>query len=555
MSSYVKFTVCKRSSETVTYYFLSFTCFLITGLVSLLLTSESPALTCPTLSKWDVVVVQNVGTEEVEGTGLNVREVHTTNDNIPTGEVYNGTTGTIMREPVQGPKYIWYYVKWDTQPALEGWSVGIYAATIVISTTLEAHQKNELAEALFKLEPGEADTRTNHDYNDFGCNWDGDPYIGGGHPGWDIQTKNVVNRPEINVPFYSLTKGTVIRVGKITHDFKTGKKGKVLDLLPLDRHNELRATLENNKTIAVYDPINRKTTLYVHARRVFVSPGDDIFVGSCLGIQGKTGNALGVHVHIEVRDEEQPVAAPNDSAADPPIPYLYKSIMENQIPAADVNRDGQVDLVDAKLVVENIGRNSPQFDINGDGTVNIPDLAEIVKYLKAYVRDLNFCPSAPPNPVYNRFENTPIRAAQVSIGNVVVSQNMVQQWLDIARETDDGSLAFKQSIAILKSLLATVVPQKTVLFANYPNPFNPETWIPYYLAKDSDVTVTIYDAAGRLVRQLDIGYQKSGYYTNRNRAVYWDGKSDTGEHAASGVYFYTLTTDEYTITRKMVILK
>lgn len=493
--------------------------------------------------KGDKVVVQN---QE----GLNIREdAGVASDLIDT--VPNDAMGTIKSDPVSKDGVDWYQIDWETPGYPTKWSAASWNGCQYLITPERARQKDELAEALFKFVSHD---NTHHDYNDFGCSWDGDPYIGG-HPGWDIQTKNVVNHPEINVPFYSLTKGTVIRVGKITHDFKTGKKGDVLDLFPLEEHNRLRATLENNKTIAVYDPINRKTTLYIHARQVFVSPGDDIFVGNCLGIQGKTGNAFGVHVHIEVRDGEQPLAAPGDDWAEPPIPHLYKSIMENRIPAADVNRDGQVDLVDAKLVVENIGRNSPQFDINGDGTVNIPDLAEIVKYLKTYVRDLTYCPSAPSSPVYNPFENAPIRAAQVSIGNVVVSQNMVQQWLDIARETDDGSLAFKRSIAILKSLLVTVVPQKTVLFANYPNPFNPETWISYYLAKDAAVTVTIYDTTGRLVRQLDIGYQKSGYYTNRNRAVYWDGKSDTGEHAANGVYFYTLTTDGTTITRKMVILK
>ena len=94
-----------------------------------------------------------------------------------------------------------------------------------------------------------------------------------------------------------------------------------------------------------------------------------------------------------------------------------------------------------------------------------------------------------------------------------------------------------------------------MLLANYPNPFNPETWIPYYLAKDTEVSVTIYDATGTLIRQLDVGHQKAGNYTSRNLAVYWDGKSETGERVASGIYFYTLTTEHYSATRKMVILK
>jgi murein DD-endopeptidase MepM/ murein hydrolase activator NlpD len=485
---------------------------------------------------------------------LNVRRDHEIsiphNANVK-GSVPYGTEGDILQGPVVGPRYTWYEVRWKTKDNLEGWCVEAIDGCKTIITTEKARQKDELAEALFKVVNHD---KTNHDYNDFGCSWDGDPYIGG-HPGWDVQTEDVVKHPQKDFRFYSLTSGRVIRVGKIAHDFKTGKNEHLAERFPPEKRAELRETLEDDKTIAVYHPIDNKTTLYLHARRVFVVPGDDIFVGNCLGIQGKTGNALGVHVHIEVRDGEQPFTAKGDDWAEPPIPYLHKSIMENQIPAADVNRDGWVDIIDAKLVVENIGGNNPQFDINGDGTVNIPDLAEIVKYLRAYVRDLKSCPAAPSSPVRNQFENAPIYASQVSIGNVVVSRNMVQQWLDIAHETDDGSLVFKQSIAILKSLLITRVPQKTVLFANYPNPFNPETWIPYYLATDTDVTITIYNVAGNLVRHLDVGHQKAGYYTIRNRAAYWNGRSETGERVASGVYFYTLTTDRNTATRKMLILK
>ena len=93
------------------------------------------------------------------------------------------------------------------------------------------------------------------------------------------------------------------------------------------------------------------------------------------------------------------------------------------------------------------------------------------------------------------------------------------------------------------------------MLANYPNPFNPETWIPYQLAQDSHVNIKIYNAAGMLIRKFDIGYQKAGDYTSQNLAVHWDGRSDIGEHVASGVYFYTLSSKDYTATRRMAILK
>ncbi|MDE0084558.1 MAG: 5'-nucleotidase C-terminal domain-containing protein, partial [Candidatus Poribacteria bacterium] len=98
-------------------------------------------------------------------------------------------------------------------------------------------------------------------------------------------------------------------------------------------------------------------------------------------------------------------------------------------------------------------------------------------------------------------------------------------------------------------------PSKTVLFNNYPNPFNPETWIPYQLVNDSDVTVNIYDASGHLVRHLDLGFQTTGFYIGKSRAAYWDGRNDSGERLASGVYFYQLITSDLTQTRKMVIMK
>ena len=107
----------------------------------------------------------------------------------------------------------------------------------------------------------------------------------------------------------------------------------------------------------------------------------------------------------------------------------------------------------------------------------------------------------------------------------------------------------------LPALVAYEIPAETALLYNYPNPFNPETWIPYQLAHAAEVTLTIYDTQGVLVRQLDLGYQQPGYYTNRTRAAYWDGRNHLGEAVGSGVYFYQLQAGDYSTLRKMVILK
>ena len=97
--------------------------------------------------------------------------------------------------------------------------------------------------------------------------------------------------------------------------------------------------------------------------------------------------------------------------------------------------------------------------------------------------------------------------------------------------------------------------QETKLLPNYPNPFNPDTWIPYQLSEVSTVTVKIYNVSGHLVRTIDVGHKPVGYYLTRQRAVYWDGRNQNREPVSSGIYFYTLITDDYTQTRRMVIVK
>jgi len=98
-------------------------------------------------------------------------------------------------------------------------------------------------------------------------------------------------------------------------------------------------------------------------------------------------------------------------------------------------------------------------------------------------------------------------------------------------------------------------PQETVLAQNFPNPFNPETWIPYQLSESTKVWIQIYEGSGRLVRSLNLGWQPVGSYMTPSRAAYWDGQNEIGEPVSSGVYFYTLTAGDFTATRKMLILK
>ncbi len=102
---------------------------------------------------------------------------------------------------------------------------------------------------------------------------------------------------------------------------------------------------------------------------------------------------------------------------------------------------------------------------------------------------------------------------------------------------------------------ARIAPLGFQLAQNYPNSFNPDTWIPYQLAEDVDVTIKIYDTAGRLVRTLDLGHKPAGFYSTKEKAAYWNGRNEAGEQAASGIYFYTIQAGDFTATRKLVIAR
>ena len=216
-----------------------------------------------------------------------------------------------------------------------------------------------------------------------------------------------------------------------------------------------------------------------------------------------------------------------------------------QLSTYDINQDGIVNLVDLATVGEMFGQEGTGLsgDINSDGVVNILDLVTVSAHL-----DDTTTPAAPiAHRGHRPFFPTPT--------GVPITPQTVQQWIAMAHTADDGSLTFRRGMANLNALLAMLTPAETALLPNYPNPFNPETWIPYRLAHSADVTLTIYDTKGAPVRRLDLGYQPTGYYTDRAKAAYWDGHNDSGESVASGVYFYQLRAGNYTALRRMVILK
>ena len=200
----------------------------------------------------------------------------------------------------------------------------------------------------------------------------------------------------------------------------------------------------------------------------------------------------------------------------------------------DVNRNGVVNVLDLALVALRLGQiGQNDADVNEDGVVDIADLVQVA----GAIGNTAAAPTA-----------HPLALATLTAADV-------EDWLTQAQGLDPADPRLQKGVLFLEQLLAALTPEETVLLPNYPNPFNPETWIPYHLTHAADVTLTIYDTTGTPVRQFDLGHQPAGYYTDRAKATYWDGRNDSGESVSSGIYFYQLRAGDYTALRRMVILK
>ncbi len=203
--------------------------------------------------------------------------------------------------------------------------------------------------------------------------------------------------------------------------------------------------------------------------------------------------------------------------------------------ATDINGDGAVNVQDLVAVSAALGQTgNVDADVNGDGAVNIQDLVAVAAALAEAAA-------------------APALIHQQDAGGLTASE--VRRWIALAQGANLADPESHRGIRFLHYLSAILTPKETALLANYPNPFNPETWMPYRLAKPADVALTIYAADGDVVRALALGHQPAGVYQAKSRAAYWDGRNSRGEPVASGVYFYTLNADDFTATRKMLIRK
>ncbi len=216
------------------------------------------------------------------------------------------------------------------------------------------------------------------------------------------------------------------------------------------------------------------------------------------------------------------------------IPHTEQSYYALEVVASwDVNGDGEVNVTDLLVVANKIGEYDKTADLTGDGRVTVEDFVIVASHLGESMTS-----------------DAPSIVTKISVPN-----ETIQEWIDMAHAANDGSLAFQRGISNLELLLKAMHPDVTALLPNYPNPFNPETWIPYHLAHTANVVLTIYDTKGVIVRRLDLGHQPAGYYTNKIQAAYWNGRNNLGEIVGSGVYFYHLQAGDFSATRKLVILK
>lgn len=221
-----------------------------------------------------------------------------------------------------------------------------------------------------------------------------------------------------------------------------------------------------------------------------------------------------------------------------PIINAFTEITEPDFVREDVNEDGFVNILDIVFIAANIGKTGRNAaDVNADGIVNIVDLALVAAAM----------------------EKGDDAAAPALWSQNMPSRAVVTAWIQELKTFVDGDIRASsdilRGISFLEKLLVTLTPTQTALLPNYPNPFNPETWIPFQLSRPGEVRIEIYTSEGKFVRALTLGHKSVGIYQDRARAAYWDGRNSVGEQVAAGVYFLRFEAGDYSAVRKLTIVK
>ncbi|MDP7323587.1 MAG: FlgD immunoglobulin-like domain containing protein [Candidatus Woesearchaeota archaeon] len=258
--------------------------------------------------------------------------------------------------------------------------------------------------------------------------------------------------------------------------------------------------------------------------------------GTMLAFIGFSTPNMGIHVYdIEERrvrrltEDLRPILG--DIQWSRPINHLI--LGEESLPY-DTNGDDRVDIVDLVTVARAFGNYSPEADVNGDGRVDIVDLVTVASHFGEIYG--NAAPSIVPR-------------------RMLPTGDTVNEWLEEAREHPGDFPEYRRGVAVLERLAQVSAPEQTNLLPNYPNPFNPETWMPFELAETSDVTIRVYDPRGDVVRTLNLGQMPAGTYSSPFRAPRWDGRNDLGENVGSGLYIMELNAGDHHSTRRMLMVK
>ena len=219
-------------------------------------------------------------------------------------------------------------------------------------------------------------------------------------------------------------------------------------------------------------------------------------------------------------------------------------IVEDPLRLADVNRDGVVNIFDLVTVANFIENKMPaeleiNADINGDGAVDKLD----IDLVAAHIGNNN-----------QNKAKAPAAASSSEIDFEFTQTDLHRTYSELILSLDSLPLALR-AIRALERLMSSNLPEHNLLLQNYPNPFNPETWMPFQITSASGVTIDIYNVHGRLVRHIPLGILTPGYYISRAKAAYWNGKNGFGDPVATGTYFYTISTETFSATKKMIVIK
>ncbi len=226
----------------------------------------------------------------------------------------------------------------------------------------------------------------------------------------------------------------------------------------------------------------------------------------------------------------------------PPVAMnMIRERIETQqvFPAWDANQNGVVDILDLVIVASHFGESPPKdarADVNKDNVVNILDLVLVARHFG---------------------ERTISAAPNGAVGTVTPEQRAILKNLSLRLAENPRS---HPDFTLVQNLIHQLLSDQPgteplVAFSNYPNPANPETWLPYQLNDSADVFIQIYNSAAHLVRTLNLGHQEVGVYRDRNKAAYWDGRDSHGESVASGIYFYVIQADDVVKAGKLTIIR